>query len=175
MENSEYLARLDQAAVLAYEEVMGRTLADPGRLKAVYTARFAAEPVRERIRLICETARTMLRTDGSEANLVTDTEQIDIVAGTSKNVEASLCKFVVAERSALRVESATTHNLVCVSQAVTELGVRSYLGLPLIWETYAVGAFCVYSFTERQWLPHEVQVLAGLAATVVDTMHWDKD
>lgn len=169
------LSELDRAAVLAYEDGMRRTIDDPGRLKAVYSARFAAEPVRERLQTIADTCRIALDVDGCEANLVTDTDQVDIASGRKKKLERTLCKYVVSEGAlGFKVESATTHRLVCESTAVTEDGVRAYLGLPLLWDEYAVGAFCVFSYTPRVWKPYEVQVLAGFAVAVVDTLSWDK-
>jgi GAF domain-containing protein len=173
-DQSKHLERLDRAAMLAYEESMGRTLDDPGRLRAAYSARFAAEPVRERIRLICETARAALLADGCEANLITESEQIDIVSDQGQPVAQGFCRFVVSERNTFGVTNAVTHSLVCATTAVTERGLRSYLGLPLLWDDYAVGAFCVWSKKPREWQSHEVQVLAGFAVAVVDTMSWDK-
>lgn len=169
------LSDLDRAAVMVYEREMQRTLDDPGRLKAVYSAKFAAEPVRERIRTICQTTRTMLNVDGCEANLITDTEQYDISTDVDHPLKQSFCKFVVNERALFHVENARTHKLVCESTSVTERGIRSYLGLPLLWNDFAVGAFCVFTTTPRVWKPFEVQVLAGLAVAVVDTMSWDHE
>lgn len=169
---NEHLSALDRAAILAYEESMGRTLRDPGRLEAVYSAKFAAEPVHARIKLICQTAMHTLNTDGCAANLVTAREQYDIVANDDIDVDDGLCRFVITERASFMVKSATTHKLVCEATAVTEKGIRSYLGLPLLWDDYAVGAFCVFSNKDREWKPYEVQVLATMATTVVDTMSW---
>lgn len=167
------LSALDRAAVLAYEGSLQRTLDDPGRLKAVYSAKFAAAPVRDRIKQICIEAKRALATDGCEANLVTNTSQYDIVADSEFDAHLGMCRWVVSTRNALGVESASTHALVCTSQAVMERGIRSYLGLPLLWDSYAVGSFCVYDSHDREWKPYEVQVLAQLAVTVMDTMHWD--
>ncbi len=51
---------------------------------------------------------------------------------------------------------------------MTELGVRSYLGVPLRTRAgQAVGTFCVIDFTPREWGPEDHHVLEELAQQAI--------
>ena len=76
----------------------------------------------------------------------------------------SLCKHVVASGAPLVVTDAMAHDLVSASLSVTELGVRAYVGLPLVTaEGECVGALCAVDRRPRAWTHGDLERLRDLA------------
>lgn len=76
----------------------------------------------------------------------------------------SLCKHVVAERDAMVIPDATKDERVCENDAVSELGVRAYVGVPLVTaEGHAIGSFCVMDGRPRDWSDDDLEILRDLA------------
>ncbi|MES2705243.1 MAG: ATP-binding protein [Verrucomicrobiota bacterium] len=79
----------------------------------------------------------------------------------------SFCKYVVAFSETLVVEDARVHPMVKDNPAVSEFGVRSYLGVPVYAEKGApVGAFCVMDFEPRTWTQQDIGIMTALAGQV---------
>lgn len=166
------LATLNQAGVDAYNLELNTTLADQSRLKAVYDAEFKSASKRSQLNALCKTAMDTTKATGSAINLITDTEQHEIANadGPDKSgpLGGSLCKYVVNEKVPFGVEAASTHNLVCTSSAVTEVGIQAYLGVPLLTkDKIAIGALCVWQTNERTWSTADVMLLVMLASSAV--------
>ncbi len=80
----------------------------------------------------------------------------------------SFCKHVVASGEPLLVSDARQHPLVRDNLAVSELGVIAYAGIPLTTtEGLTLGSFCVVDAQPREWTEDEIEVLRGLAASVM--------
>ena len=80
----------------------------------------------------------------------------------------SLCQHVVTSGEPLLVADARTHPLLRDSQAVTELGVVAYAGVPLISsEGHVLGAFCGLDTRPRPWAAEDVATLHDLAAVAM--------
>ena len=78
----------------------------------------------------------------------------------------SFCQYVAASGRPLVVEDAREHELVKDNLAVSELGVLSYLGIPLWAEGKCIGSLCVLESQPRRWSEEDQQALRDLAATV---------
>jgi formate hydrogenlyase transcriptional activator len=80
----------------------------------------------------------------------------------------SFCKHAVASGEPLIVSDARKDPLVQDNQAVSELGVIAYAGIPLTTpEGHTLGSFCVWDARPREWKEEEIDVLRGLAASAM--------
>jgi PAS domain S-box-containing protein len=80
-------------------------------------------------------------------------------------LEASICQHVVSSRSPMVVADAAADPLLRDNLAVTEYGLRSYAGLPLLAaDGSAIGSLCVADMRPRQWTQTDVRMLTSLAA-----------
>ena len=86
-------------------------------------------------------------------------------------VEWSFCRFAVATKEAFVVEDASVHPLMRDNPLVTEMGVRSYAGIPLISSRgNAIGSFCVVGGEPRSFTDAELMVLRGFAASAMQRL-----
>lgn len=80
----------------------------------------------------------------------------------------SLCKHVVAERRAVVIPDTAGDERVRDSDAVTELGVRAYAGVPLVTaDDHAIGSFCVMDGRCRDWCDDDLDILRDLAGAAM--------
>ncbi len=86
------------------------------------------------------------------------------VTGNEAGIEYSFCQYTVANASAFAVSDNRQMPLLAGSPAVTENGVLSYAGIPLMVGGQALGALCVLDYVPRQWTPEQIEVLEDLAA-----------
>ncbi len=79
----------------------------------------------------------------------------------------STCKHVVASGAPLIVGDMHEHPLLKDTLAVSELGVRAYLGYPLFsGPGIVIGSFCVIDMKPRVWTEREAGLVEDLAAVV---------
>jgi signal transduction histidine kinase/CheY-like chemotaxis protein len=80
----------------------------------------------------------------------------------------SFCQHVVTSNRPLVVENAREHPLVCDNLAIPELGVQSYLGIPVSTpDGVVLGSFCVIDSRPRAWAPEDIALLQELAGLVM--------
>ena len=83
----------------------------------------------------------------------------------------SFCRTVVDSNSALIVEDARVHPLVCNNLAIADLGVIAYLGFPVTNpDGEAIASFCVIETQPRQWSEQDKRTVASLAACATDAV-----
>ena len=81
----------------------------------------------------------------------------------------SFCQHAVAQREPLVVDDAREHPVLKTNPAIAELGTVAYAGIPLIdADGHALGTLCVIDNRTRQWSRRQVELLADLAASVVN-------
>ncbi len=78
----------------------------------------------------------------------------------------SFCQHVVTEGAPLRIDNAVEHELVRDNLAIPDLGVMSYLGVPLEASGHTLGSFCVFDSHAREWTDEEESVLRAIADSV---------
>ena len=79
------------------------------------------------------------------------------------------CQHAVTTRLPFVIEDARSHPLVRENEAVTELGVAAYLGIPLLTaDGQAIGAFCAISPTPRPWSTADVEHMKSLASMAMN-------
>lgn len=80
----------------------------------------------------------------------------------------SVCQHVVRENAPLIVNDARSNPLVSENQAVWNLKIVAYLGIPLVTcEGHAFGTFAVIDTVPRDWLKEDVTTLGDLAASAM--------
>jgi len=76
----------------------------------------------------------------------------------------SFCQHVVARRAPLIIEDAREHPLMRGSQAIHELNVVAYLGVPIVAEgSNVIGALCVNDSKPHAWTQEDVRTLQELS------------
>ncbi|MCX6968490.1 MAG: GAF domain-containing sensor histidine kinase [Verrucomicrobia bacterium] len=84
----------------------------------------------------------------------------------------SFCQFVVREGVPLVVEDARKDVRLCDNGAIRDLGVISYLGMPITsQEGFLLGSLCAINTHPRNWSEEEQRVLADLAGAVSAEVH----
>lgn len=80
----------------------------------------------------------------------------------------SFCQHVVNTGRPLVVNDAHQDPLVCTNLAIPDLGVRSYLGIPIRLKNGAViGSFCAIDGNVREWSPADLKTLEDLTASLI--------
>jgi PAS domain S-box-containing protein len=83
----------------------------------------------------------------------------------------SLCKYVAASNQPLLVSDARTDTRVTGSRAAQDLGVVSYLGVPIRPnDDEAIGALCLIGTSPREWTEQEATELGAFAQGVTENM-----
>jgi GAF domain-containing protein len=167
------LAQLEGAMLEAYRRELGLKLNDRSRLKAVYGAHFFDADRREKLNAICSAVVQLLEVDMAAINMITATTQVQVAASSGvvykvEPVADSYCQHSVGLERTLSVEDSLRHALVCESRSTTDLGIRSYLGVPLISASgHIIGSLCCWCYEQRKWTPAEVGILASFAAVIM--------
>jgi len=80
----------------------------------------------------------------------------------------TFCHFALVSKGPLVIENALDHPIYREVPTVHSLGVRAYLGIPLITHTgQAIGSFCAIDFQPRKWTPLDVEVMQELAESTL--------
>jgi GAF domain-containing protein len=80
----------------------------------------------------------------------------------------SVCQHVIARNGPLVINDARAHPLVSDNQAVAELMIVAYLGIPLVTsDGHAIGTFAVIDIVPREWSPADVTTLSDLVASAM--------
>jgi GAF domain-containing protein len=124
---------------------------------------------------LTQEASERLHAPTARVTLVDDYRQVFIKAfgrsnalgdATETSLDSSYCKYVVAYNDVLVVEDAEHDPLVRDNKA-TELGLRSYLGVPLRSQGQVIGSFCVFDDKPREWSMEDLNGLEEIAHEVM--------
>jgi signal transduction histidine kinase/CheY-like chemotaxis protein len=77
----------------------------------------------------------------------------------------TFCHYTVAQNTPLVIPDTAADPLYRGVPTVCTLGVAAYVGVPLVIEGQAIGAFCTIDTRPRNWTADEVRVLVELAAS----------
>lgn len=81
----------------------------------------------------------------------------------------SFCQHVKQRNRPLIVENAPEHVLVCENMAITDLGVKAYLGVPFHdADGVPLGALAAIDGTPRRWSDRQIGIMIDLADCVTD-------
>ncbi|WP_455356760.1 GAF domain-containing protein [Streptomyces sp. SYSU K217416] len=86
------------------------------------------------------------------------------------------CPHVVVRRKALVLEDVCDYPRFAGNPVVDEIGIRSYLGAPLIDRTgIALGTICVVDTEPRPWGRPGLETIKSMAAELVEQIHRRED
>ena len=86
------------------------------------------------------------------------------------------CPHVVVRRKALVLEDVCDYPRFAGNPVVDEIGIRSYLGAPLIDRTgTALGTICVVDVEPRPWGRPGLETIKSMAAELIDLIHRRED
>lgn len=90
----------------------------------------------------------------------------------------SFCQWVVSGQENLVVDDAREHPALATHQAVRDLGVIAYAGVPLqAWHGEPIGSFCAIDLKAHAWTDDDVATLgdlARLAEACMAVKRWDE-
>ncbi|MER7395233.1 GAF domain-containing protein [Streptomyces sp. NPDC000151] len=82
------------------------------------------------------------------------------------------CPHVIVRRKALVLEDVCDYPRFAGNPVVDEIGIRSYLGAPLIDRTgMALGTVCVVDLEPRPWGREGLDTIKSMASRLVDQIH----
>ena len=94
------------------------------------------------------------------------------LAGRTFTREHGYCPHVVVRRKALVLDDVCDYPRFAGNPVVDEIGIRSYLGAPLIDRTgIALGTVCVVDIEPRPWGRPGLETIKALAAELVAQIH----
>ena len=152
-------------------------ISDPARLAAVaeILPDVLGDPEFDRLTSL---ASRLLKVPTCMVSLVTAETQnfkgacglpLQVVETRSTPLSHSFCKLTVLSGKILNVENATTDPRVSDNPAVEEIGLRAYLGFPLVNSSGLVlGAFCLIDYVARKWTESEIDAVRDFAGLAVD-------
>lgn len=86
------------------------------------------------------------------------------------------CPHVVVRRKALVLEDVCDYPRFAGNPVVDEIGIRSYLGAPLIDRTgTALGTVCVVDVEPRPWGRSGLETIKAMAAELIEQIHRRED
>jgi GAF domain-containing protein len=92
--------------------------------------------------------------------------------GRTMSREHGYCPHVVVRRKALVLDDVCAYPRFAVNPVVNSIGVRAYMGAPLIDRTgTALGTICVVNTEESDWGRPGLEMIKSMAAEVVDLIH----
>lgn len=147
-------------------------LLDPLRLDrlAEASARAYDDPARSTVGTIVARAALTLAADHASFTLLGIDTSTVFSYGTEPVTRPTLetyCKFTAAGQP-FSVHDAKRHPLVCSMEATKFYDIGSYLGVPVTFASYVLGALCVWSNAPRRWTAQERAWLASLAAELTE-------
>lgn len=175
---------MDEPSKKKTEDNVLSALRDRERLDAIERSRFLSDVNGTKwdhvTALICEA----LSAPVALVSIVTDDRQIfpsaqglpipwDTKAETP--LSHSFCQYVVASELPLQVVEAETHELVCDNLAITDLGVKAYLGTPIRDPDGAIlGSLCAIDTETHEWTTKDLNLLKGFSASITTQLLADR-
>jgi GAF domain-containing protein len=93
--------------------------------------------------------------------------------GRTMSREHGYCPHVVVRRKALVLDDVCSYPRFAVNPVVNSIGVRSYMGAPLIDRTgTTLGTICVVNTEESNWGRPGLEMIKSMAAEVMNLIHW---
>jgi signal transduction histidine kinase len=157
--------------------MLPQRLDSPARLEALRRLELLDSPAEIDFDRISQLAARLLNVPVALLSLVDDHRQffksaIGLTGAVGDARETplthSFCQHVVTSGAPLVVEDAINHPVVRDNLAIPNLGVASYLGMPVRdREGYVLGAFCIIDHKTRHWSDADIALLGDLAELVM--------
>src|SRR4051812_5668543 len=152
------------------------TLADPGRLNAVWRTGLLDTPAEESFDRLTRLAAKLTGVPATFISLVDEGRDFykscfgfGEPLATARQLEGTtFCHFAIVSAGPLLIPDTMADPVFREVPTVQSLGVRAYAGIPLISDDgHAIGSFCAIDFVPRQWSALDVEILTELAASAM--------
>jgi diguanylate cyclase (GGDEF)-like protein len=137
-----------------FEQRVQHVLLAPQRVSLALKAKATIVKHHARLQHYVTLLRQATAADAAIISIVEDDKQVFPVAlGLPETILESpithcLCKYAIAEKQRFYVRNAKNDSHVCANGAITDFGVSTYLGHPIIVYGHAVGALAAVNFSE---------------------------
>lgn len=159
------------------------------RLRAVRNSGILDVQDRPELRDIVDTVKTALACPVSVVSILDEHRQVFLAhiglpdqwaERAETPLTHSFCQHVVDDKQPLIVGDATLHERVRDNLAITDIGVASYMGVPIsLPGGIVIGALAAIDGKPREWMPGELDLLKKLGkiasnqiATIVSERRW---
>jgi GAF domain-containing protein len=173
------LASLASEATAAPSDGNGavrRAVTDRRRVEALRDTGLLDTPAEERFDALTQLASHVLRAPVALVSLVDKDRQFfksclglpePWASERETPLSHSFCQHAIAARRPLIVEDARTHPVLHDNDAIRDLGVIAYAGIPLqSADGEPLGTLCVIDHEPRKWTEEEIELLKGIARAV---------
>jgi len=157
--------------------VRDRVIGDPARLAAVRASALLDTPAEGAFDRLARLASTILEAPMALVSLVDRDRDFwkacigvpePFASEREMRLAPSFCQHAITSATPLIVRDATVDPVFANFPGVKHLGVRAYLGIPLVTEDgSALGSFCVFDVKPRDWSTEQVSILTDLAAAAM--------
>jgi hypothetical protein len=150
-----------------------RAVTDASRLAALHAANLLDTPPEERFEALTQLASRVLHAPVALVSLVDKDRQFfksclglpePYASERETPLSHSFCQHAIAARKPLIVEDARKHPFLHDNDAIRDLGVIAYAGIPLhSSDGQALGTLCVIDHKPRKWTTDEIELLTSIA------------
>jgi signal transduction histidine kinase len=149
---------------------------NPERLAAVLATGLLDTPVEPEFDRLTRLAAKLTGAPVTFLSLVTDDRDFykscfgfpEPLASERQLTGTTFCHFALVSKGPLVIENTLEHPIYRDVPTVHTLGVRAYLGIPLVTSAgAAIGSFCAIDFAPRQWSPLDIEVMQELAGSTL--------
>lgn len=154
----------------------GEALDSPERLNALRATGLLDSASSERYDRLTRLASSLLNAPTALMSLVDDKRQFfnsftglpePWATARGTPLSHSFCQHVVTSGKSLRIDDAPAHPLVKDNLAIPDIGVMSYMGIPIVNDSgHNLGSFCVIDTVPRKWTDAEEAVLRELTLSL---------
>lgn len=141
----------------------------PERLAAVRASGLLDTPAEESFDGLTSLAARMLKVPACFISIVDEKRdfyksQIGLPADIARGLKGrTLCHYTLERQEALIISDTQASKLWRAVPTVRELGVRAYIGVPLILNGQNIGSFCAIDMVPRPWNDGELEMLRQLS------------
>jgi PAS domain S-box-containing protein len=152
------------------------TLHDSGRLAAVRRTHLLDTPSEKAFDRLTSLAGKLTGAPVTFLSLVDDDRDFykscfgfpEPLASERQMLGTTFCHYAIVSAGPLVIEDTLANAIFRDVPTVQSLGVRAYLGVPLIdSDGYALGSFCAIDFVPRKWSALDIEVMTELAAATL--------
>ena len=152
---------------------VAKAVANPGRLEALRATGLLDSPPEPRFDALTDLASQILQAPVALVSLVDEDRQFfksclglpePWASQRETPLSHSFCQHAIAARKPLIIEDAREHPALRDNEAIRDLGVIAYAGIPLESDDgQPLGTLCVIDHEPRTWTDEDVELLRGVA------------
>ena len=150
-------------------------VADPVRLQAVRETGLLDSAVDESFDRLTRLAAKLTGAPVTFISLVDETRDFyqscfgfpEPLASDRQLTGTTFCHYALVSDGPLVIPDTLAHPIYRTVPTVQTLGVRAYLGVPLVTDGQPIGSFCAIDFEPHDWTALQVEVMVELAASTL--------